>query len=262
MRSSKLRTSLAFVVFLTATIGLPAWSDTLTLRNGTTLSGTLAGANGTTITFQDHRGQTMRYAVRDVEAVQFGDAPYRSNQNGDYSRPSSDNRNTQSYGDPGNRAGNANTQGYENNRNRSGNATAHPQTILRCLDTGAGSTDRNVHYTFAHEHATQIKGNLMSKMDTLFRCPTMQVNQLTDTFATISVIVPRYIANAGCFGGDVGPLNTNRSEHKNWADSQRQEAVLKNLQSKTGRTLDCLDPSKQADFFADVSVALAQAAYQ
>ncbi len=62
---------------LTAAMAVPVWSDTLILRNGTTFSGTLTGANTSTLTFRDRNGRSRRFAVRDVDAVQFGDASYR-----------------------------------------------------------------------------------------------------------------------------------------------------------------------------------------
>ena len=266
-------TLLASTAFMIAAIALPASSDTLVLNNGTTFSGTLAGADGNTITFRNRSGATQRYAVRDVEAVQFGDAPYRSSQNPqDYGRPGSnnqDNRNNQGYADRGN-AGNSSGQGYGNGRNGSNNGAVQQTGQGRpgggglvCLDAGGGSTDRNTHYTWALTHAGQAKSNLITKMDTLFRCPAMQFNQLADTFANISVIIPNYVTDARCFGGDAGPLNTNRTYHKDWADRQgRADAVLKNLESKTGQAFACVDSSKQVDLFADVSLALAQAANQ
>src|SRR6266404_4043205 len=70
--------------FLTLAIAMPAWSDTLLLRNGRTLSGTLIAANRSTISFQDRSGRRVRYSVSDVDAVQFGDGPYNS---GNYGRP-------------------------------------------------------------------------------------------------------------------------------------------------------------------------------
>jgi len=70
--------------FLTLAIAMPAWSDTLLLRNGKALSGTLIGANRTSISFQSRSGRRVRYSVNEVEAVQFGDGPYNS---GNYGRP-------------------------------------------------------------------------------------------------------------------------------------------------------------------------------
>ena len=72
--------------FMTLAIAMPAWSDTLVLRDGRTLSGTLIAAGRNTISFQDRAGRTLRYSIRDVEAVQFGDGPYNS---GNYGRPES-----------------------------------------------------------------------------------------------------------------------------------------------------------------------------
>ena len=63
---------------LTLAIAAPAWSDTLLLRNGKALSGTLISASRSTVSFQDRSGRRFRYSVSDVEAVQFGDGPYNS----------------------------------------------------------------------------------------------------------------------------------------------------------------------------------------
>ena len=109
--SAQIRTGSALLAcLLTAAMAVPAWSDTLILRNGTTFSGTLTGANTNTLTFRDRDGHTRRFAVRDVEAVQFGDGPYRGGdyrQPGDSRRPddySRDNRNpNQNYPGQGNR---------------------------------------------------------------------------------------------------------------------------------------------------------------
>jgi hypothetical protein len=63
---------------LTLAIAAPAWSDTLLLRNGRTLAGTLLSANRTTISFRDNAGRRFRYSVSEVDSVQFGDGPYNS----------------------------------------------------------------------------------------------------------------------------------------------------------------------------------------
>jgi hypothetical protein len=63
---------------LAAALAIPTWSDTLILRNGMSFEGTLAGANGVTITFRSRRGDMRRYSVRDVQSVQFGDDRDRS----------------------------------------------------------------------------------------------------------------------------------------------------------------------------------------
>jgi hypothetical protein len=76
--------SILVASLMTLAIAMPAWSDTLVLRDGRTLSGTLIAANRNTISFRDRSGRTYRYSVREVEAVQFGDGPYNS---GNYGRP-------------------------------------------------------------------------------------------------------------------------------------------------------------------------------
>jgi hypothetical protein len=63
---------------LTTALAIPTWSDSLILRNGATYSGTLTGVNGNWIIFKDRSGNLRHYLVRDVESVQFGDAPHQS----------------------------------------------------------------------------------------------------------------------------------------------------------------------------------------
>ncbi len=99
---------------LTVAIAMPAQCDTLILRNGSTLSGSLIGANPNTITFAERNRQPRRYSVQDVDAIQFGDAPFRSGAGpGGYQHFSADNRgngpgnpgygNDRGSGNPGNR---------------------------------------------------------------------------------------------------------------------------------------------------------------
>jgi hypothetical protein len=73
----KTRSALLACVLTTA-MAMPAWSDTLILRNGVSISGTLNMANSNTITFRDRRGDLHRYLLREVQSVQFGDAPDQS----------------------------------------------------------------------------------------------------------------------------------------------------------------------------------------
>ena len=110
-RPSKIKTGSALVAFLlTFAIAVPVWSDTLILRNGSSFSGTLTGANSNTIMFRDRRGGMHRYSVLDVDAIQFGDAPYQSRGGPDqYSQPSNDRRDDR---------GNGNQQGNGNQDNR------------------------------------------------------------------------------------------------------------------------------------------------
>jgi hypothetical protein len=83
---------------LSAAIAMPIWGDTLILRDGTTREGRLTGANLNSITFSDRRGRNVRYLVRNIQAVQFGDGPYRPNLGlGSPDRPRDDNRDNRGY---------------------------------------------------------------------------------------------------------------------------------------------------------------------
>src|SRR5258708_37751331 len=76
---TKIKTQRALLAcLLTSAIAMPAWSDTLILKNGVTLSGTLNRANIKSIMFKDRICLLHRYSVYDIECVQFGDAPKAS----------------------------------------------------------------------------------------------------------------------------------------------------------------------------------------
>jgi len=62
---------------LAALLAVPALGDTLIMRNGRRYSGTLMSANARTIMFRDPSGVLRRFFVNDVDAVQFGDAAER-----------------------------------------------------------------------------------------------------------------------------------------------------------------------------------------
>jgi hypothetical protein len=62
------------------------------LRNGSTVSGTLTDANSNSILFRERAGGVSRFLVRDVEAIQFGDGPYRSHEGPADHHESSDDR--------------------------------------------------------------------------------------------------------------------------------------------------------------------------
>jgi hypothetical protein len=110
--------SVLVACLLTLAIAAPAWSDTLVLRDGRTLAGTLLSANRTTISFRDNAGRRFRYSVSDVDSVQFGDGPYNSRNSynpSNYRPPENPGRpvydNNPGYG---NNQGNANNQDYRN----------------------------------------------------------------------------------------------------------------------------------------------------
>lgn len=77
-KSTNIRTASSLMAcILSAVIAIPIWGDTLILRDGTTRVGNLTGANAKSITFRERQGRKLRYSVRDVQAVQFGDGPNR-----------------------------------------------------------------------------------------------------------------------------------------------------------------------------------------
>jgi hypothetical protein len=122
---------------LTTAIAMPAWSDTLTLKNGTTFSGTLTGANISTIMFKDRRGVLHRYSVYDVEAVQFGDAPRQSQERApEY--------NESVYQRPDDRD-NRNDQQNDNRDNRGYDQTSYERVDERGNANDQNGADRNDH---------------------------------------------------------------------------------------------------------------------
>ena len=98
---------------LACAMALPTSGDTLILRDGTSLTGTLIQATTNTITFRSADGQQRRYLVRDVDTVQFGDVSNASTQN----QPSDDRGDNRRYDNGQN---NGNNQDYGNSQN-SGN---------------------------------------------------------------------------------------------------------------------------------------------
>jgi hypothetical protein len=100
---------------LSAVIAMPLRGDMLILRDGTTREGTLTAANPNSITFRDRRGRNARYSVRDVQAVQFGNGPYRPNSGwGGPDRPRDDNRDNGSLSQPP--GDSRNNRGYDQSR--------------------------------------------------------------------------------------------------------------------------------------------------
>jgi hypothetical protein len=136
-RPFKIKTRSALVACLLASaIAMPAWSDTLILRNGTTFPGTLTGATGNTIMFRDRRGGMHRYSVRDVESVQFGDAPDDSRGGpGGYGQPNDDRRDDR---------GNGNDQGYRNQDNGGYDEARMERVVLPMGTEVALSTNQRI----------------------------------------------------------------------------------------------------------------------
>src|SRR5262249_38365786 len=122
----------------------------------------------------------------------------------------------------------------------------------------AASTDWNSHYNWAKTHdAERLKSTLEMKLVLLFQCRARTDAQLAEQFGDISVVVARYVPNAACFNGDAGVVGTDASAHTKWARQRGRTVVLDNLKSKVLAAVDCVESSKRAAYFADVSVLVA-----
>lgn len=145
-------------------------------------------------------------------------------------------------------------------RNTNTNVNANVTSSTDCFaeDPRAGSTNRATHYSWAKDQTVgRLQGNLNFKLDLLFQCKSMNAQRLAERYADVSVIIAGYVPDANCFGGDAGVINNKASDHKAWGLTQGANGMRENLEWKIGAALKCLVGSRQASFFADVSVALA-----
>lgn len=125
-------------------------------------------------------------------------------------------------------------------------------------DAGAASTDWNSHYTWAQKQTNgRLKAGLEDKLGAVFRCLAKTDAQVFDLFADISVVIARYVPNAACFNGDGGAVATDLAGHRDWARERGRMVALDNLKAKASVALDCLNGSKRASYYADVSVLAA-----
>jgi hypothetical protein len=140
------------------------------------------------------------------------------------------------------------------------NTNANMRSFKDCFasDTAAGSTNRATHYSWAEDQTVdRLQSNLNSKLDLLFECRSMNAERLSEPYADASVVVARYVPDANCFDGDAGVVNTSQSDHKVWGLSRGSDSMRRNLEWKSTSAFKCLNTTKHASFFADVSVALA-----
>src|ERR1700687_2703291 len=95
-----------------------AWSDTLTLLDGTTISGVVVSRNATRVTFRDDQGASRSYRTSQIQTLQLSSTgrTIRYNQNRQNSRDNGnyDNTNDRNYDSPNNR----NNRNYDNRNNR------------------------------------------------------------------------------------------------------------------------------------------------
>jgi hypothetical protein len=126
-------------------------------------------------------------------------------------------------------------------------------------DRGAASTRREDHVGYAQRYPTQLAANLGTKIDQLWRCPAMSKDRLDSVFADLSVVIPRYLGYAGCFRGDISVLGPTAPPHREWARQRSREQGQDNARWKTTAAVDCLKGIALVNFYADVSLVLAQA---
>jgi hypothetical protein len=142
------------------------------------------------------------------------------------------------------------------NASESTTTTGSPQCFAQ--DAAMASTDRQAHYQWANARdGATLAGHLTEKIALLFTCPAMDVERLSNAFAQMSVIVAQYVPDAHCFGGDAGVVATHPASHKSWGVSKGATGMRENLQWKVAAAFQCLNPTQQAAFYADVSVIVA-----
>jgi len=125
-------------------------------------------------------------------------------------------------------------------------------------DRRAASRDWHDHHEWAEHHdASNIKNGLDYKLRALFTCRVPGSDRLNDIYADLSVVIAQYVPNAGCFHGDSGTVSRDRNRHRKWASGKSRSAVLEAIEWKTQAAVDCVDPSRQPDFYADLSVIIA-----
>jgi hypothetical protein len=85
-----------------------AWSDTLTLLDGTTISGVVVSRTATRVTFRDDQGVSRRYSTSQIQSLQlsstgrmirYNQNRQNSRNNGNYNNPNNGNNNYSSRGD-------------------------------------------------------------------------------------------------------------------------------------------------------------------
>jgi hypothetical protein len=112
-------------IFMLSLMGLlllaaNAWSDTLTLRDGTRIDGSLVSRTANRVTFKNDQGVTHRYSARQLQSleiasngqyIQYGQGTLKQRSNG----------NNGAYPNDGNNSNNGNNGGYGNNSNNGNN---------------------------------------------------------------------------------------------------------------------------------------------
>lgn len=110
-----------------------AWSDTLTLLDGTTVDGVVVSRNASRVIFRDDQGVSHRYRTTQIDTIELdsgrmirynqnrsrNDGYYdNGNYNGSNDNRTYDNRNGRVYDSPNNTPNNRNNRTYDNINNR------------------------------------------------------------------------------------------------------------------------------------------------
>ena len=133
-----------------------------------------------------------------------------------------------------------------------------PSSALACFgnDGGAFSTQRSDHHGWASSRSPgEFLNNLLAKIDALSRC-WVSDDRLRDLFADLSVIIANYAPRDECFG-KANVTGTQRQAHRDWAATKSRQEFMADLRWKANAAMHCIKEfAKQADYFADMSVAM------
>jgi hypothetical protein len=105
-----------------------------------------------------------------------------------------------------------------------------------------------------------LRDAILNSITIFFRCSSIPFDQLARAFASLSIVVPAYVADAKCFGDDPRFLVEKWDEQKEWADRQGREDLLWVALNKamTG-ALGCIDAKQQPLFYKDIALAFTTA---
>lgn len=106
-------------------------------------------------------------------------------------------------------------------------------------DPGMAGT-RTDHENWAQRQSSaRLEADLAEKIDRLFSCPSLNDDQLSSSFADLSVVIAHWAHNYTCFGDDVGASSEDWSGHKEWARSRNRNDLVSNLQWKIRAAFKC-----------------------
>lgn len=132
--------------------------------------------------------------------------------------------------------------------------------LAGCFDSDPGirNHDRAAHAAFAARTVdpARIGENLSTKVGILFGCKDAETADLVEAFAEISVKIADHSTQA-CFPNDRGAMSTDAALHKNWAKNQTREQLRSNIMQKVSTAARCLRGNALYNYFADVSVSIA-----